>query len=126
MFEKSTALSFSEYLARVRVEQARNLLLNPNMQVSEVAFAVGFQSVPHFNRVFKNLHGEAPGTYRQRSAMTGGCERNLSNPKMVRAKECRRSLVAGACTQPIGNCLGARAHRAKRRTATHPHGGETK
>ena len=76
MFKKSTALSFSEYLARVRVEQAKNLLLNPNMQVSEVAFAVGFQSVPHFNRVFKKLHGETPGTYRQRAAMIGGCERD--------------------------------------------------
>ncbi|MGV3532619.1 MAG: helix-turn-helix domain-containing protein [Chthoniobacteraceae bacterium] len=70
MFKKSTALSFSEYLARVRVEQAKHLLLNPNMQVSEVAFAVGFQSVPHFNRVFRRVHGEAPGIYRQRNAIT--------------------------------------------------------
>ena len=68
MFKKSTALGFSEYLARVRVEQARKLLLNPNMHVGEVAFAVGFQSVTHFNRVFKKLTGDAPGEYRQRIA----------------------------------------------------------
>lgn len=66
MFKKSTALGFSEYLARVRVEQARKLLLKPNMHVSEVAFAVGFQSVTHFNRVFKKLTGHTPGEYRQR------------------------------------------------------------
>lgn len=67
MFKKSTSLSFTEYLARVRVEQARELLLNPNLHVSEIAFAVGFQSVPHFNRVFKKLTGAAPGAYRQRA-----------------------------------------------------------
>lgn len=68
MFKKSTSLSFTEYLARVRVDQARELLLNPNLHVSEIAFAVGFQSIPHFNRVFKKLTGTAPGAYRQRAA----------------------------------------------------------
>ena len=64
MFKKSTGLNFTDYLSRVRVEKARNLLLNPNLRVSEIAFEVGFQSLTHFNRVFKKTLGLSPTEYR--------------------------------------------------------------
>ena len=38
--------------------------MKPNTRVSEVAYEVGFQSLTHFNRVFKKLNGESPTTYR--------------------------------------------------------------
>lgn len=66
MFKKTTALTFSEYLTRVRIDQAKQMLRDPHLRVQEVAFAVGFQSVAHFNRVFRRLVGEAPGVYRRR------------------------------------------------------------
>ncbi len=64
MFKKATAQSFTDYLARIRIEQAQQLLRNPEMRVGEVAYAVGFQSIPHFNRVFKKLAGESPTQFR--------------------------------------------------------------
>ena len=64
MFKKATGLNFTDYLSRVRVEKAKNLLLNPNMRISEVAFAAGFQSLSHFNRVFRRIAGESPTNYR--------------------------------------------------------------
>jgi AraC-like DNA-binding protein/ligand-binding sensor protein len=66
MFKKATALHFTEYLARVRIEKAKNLLLNPNLRISEIAYEVGFQSLTHFNRVFRRLVGESPTEYRQK------------------------------------------------------------
>ncbi|MEO7319183.1 MAG: helix-turn-helix domain-containing protein [Chthoniobacteraceae bacterium] len=63
-FKKGTGLNFIEYLSRVRVEAAQKLLLNQNARVSEVAFEVGFQSITHFNRVFKVLLGQSPTEYR--------------------------------------------------------------
>jgi AraC-like DNA-binding protein/ligand-binding sensor protein len=63
-FKKATGLSFTEYLGRVRVEKAKEQLLKPHVRVSEVAYEVGFQSLTHFNRVFKKLNGESPTTYR--------------------------------------------------------------
>jgi AraC-like DNA-binding protein len=63
-FKKATGLSFTEYLSRVRIEKAKEQLLKPNARVSEVAYEVGFQSLTHFNRVFKKLNGESPTTYR--------------------------------------------------------------
>ena len=59
-----TGLNFTDYLSRVRIEKAKNLLLNPNLRVSEIAFEVGFQSLTHFNRVFKKILGQSPTDYR--------------------------------------------------------------
>ncbi len=64
MFKKATGLNFTEYVSRVRVEKARNLLLNPNLRISEIAYEVGFQSLTHFNRVFKKFTGLSPTDYR--------------------------------------------------------------
>jgi AraC-like DNA-binding protein len=64
MFKKVTGINFTGYLSRVRMEKAKNLLLNPNLRISEIAFEVGFQSLTHFNRVFKKLLGESPTEYR--------------------------------------------------------------
>jgi AraC-like DNA-binding protein/ligand-binding sensor protein len=63
-FKKATGLSFTEYLSRVRIEKAKTQLLKPHARVSEVAYEVGFQSLTHFNRVFKKLNGSSPTNYR--------------------------------------------------------------
>lgn len=65
MFKKYTGVNFTEYLSRIRIENARNLLLNPNLRISEIAFAAGFQSLTHFNRVFKKIVGESPTEFRE-------------------------------------------------------------
>jgi AraC-like DNA-binding protein/ligand-binding sensor protein len=66
MFKKATGINFTGYLSRVRIEKAKNLLLNPNLRVSEIAYEVGFQSLTHFNRVFKKILGQSPTEYRGR------------------------------------------------------------
>lgn len=65
-FRRSTGLTFTDYIARVRVEAVRQQLLNPNTRVSEAAFAAGFQSLSQFNRVFRRVAGESPSAYRER------------------------------------------------------------
>jgi AraC-like DNA-binding protein len=63
-FKKSTGMTFTDYLARVRVEKVKNLLLNPHKRISEAAYEAGFQSLSQFNRVFRRIAGEAPTAYR--------------------------------------------------------------
>ena len=63
-FKEMTGINFVEYVARTRIEKARNLLLNPNRRVSEVAFEVGFQSLSQFNRTFRKVGGKSPRDYR--------------------------------------------------------------
>lgn len=69
MFKKATGLNFTEYLSRVRVEKAKELLLNPNLRISEVAYEVGFQSLTHFNRVFRRITGSSPTVFRRRAGI---------------------------------------------------------
>ncbi|MCC5024967.1 MAG: helix-turn-helix domain-containing protein [Candidatus Synoicihabitans palmerolidicus] len=64
MFKKTTGMTFTDYLARVRVEKVKNLLLNPHKRISKAAFEAGFQSLSQFNRVFRKIAGEAPTAYR--------------------------------------------------------------
>ncbi|MDA7916075.1 helix-turn-helix domain-containing protein [Verrucomicrobia bacterium] len=63
-FKKGTGIKFTEYVSRIRIENARQLLLDPNRRISEVAIDVGFQSLTHFNRVFKKFFGHSPSEYR--------------------------------------------------------------
>jgi AraC-like DNA-binding protein len=71
MFKRATGINFTDYLSRVRIEKAKNLLLNPNLRISEIAYEVGFQSLTHFNRVFKRLVGQAPTEYREQLPKAG-------------------------------------------------------
>lgn len=65
VFRKSTGLKFTDYVARVRLENARTQLLNPNRRISEVAYDVGFQSLTQFNRMFKRVFGQSPTEFRE-------------------------------------------------------------
>ena len=65
LFKRATGLTFTDYLARVRIEKAKTLLLDPNRRVSEVAYDIGFESLTHFNRVFRKIVGRSPSSYRQ-------------------------------------------------------------
>ena len=66
-FHRVTGLHFSRFLCEVRIEKAKNLLLNPDVKVSEIAYTVGFQSLTHFNRVFKWATGLSPSGYREQA-----------------------------------------------------------
>lgn len=66
LFKQATGLTFTDYLARVRVEKVKNLLLNPHKRISEAAYETGFQSLSQFNRVFRRVTGEAPTVWRDK------------------------------------------------------------
>jgi AraC-like DNA-binding protein len=63
-FKQVTGVNFVEYIAWTRFEKACDLLRNSNLRISEIAFAVGFQSLSQFNRVFRKLSGQSPTEFR--------------------------------------------------------------
>jgi AraC-like DNA-binding protein/ligand-binding sensor protein len=68
VFRKTTGLKFTDYVARVRLEEAKMQLLNPNRRISEVAYDVGFQSLTQFNRMFKRVFRQSPTEFREHLA----------------------------------------------------------
>ncbi|GJM76054.1 hypothetical protein HMSSN036_82700 [Paenibacillus macerans] len=65
LFKQHYGDSFINYLNKYRIEKAKQLLLEPDLKVYEVADMVGFSSLPYFNRLFKSLTDESPGEYRR-------------------------------------------------------------
>ena len=63
-FRRVTGMNFVEYVRRTRYENACDLLRNSDRRISEIAFAMGFQSLSQFNRVFKELSGKSPTEFR--------------------------------------------------------------
>lgn len=66
-------VSFSELLSQYRVAYAKTLLDRGDCGVSEAALASGFGSIRSFNRVFLQLTGQTPSTYRTRPAGSQIC-----------------------------------------------------
>ena len=70
-FKRSTGLTFVEYMSRVRIEKAKSMLHRSDLLVSEIAYEVGFQTITHFNRVFRKLVGHSPTEFRSRLGISG-------------------------------------------------------
>jgi AraC family transcriptional regulator len=64
LFKQITGITPHYYLANLRLERARRLLLDTAHPISEIAAMVGYQSQSHFTRVFKSVAGVTPRAYR--------------------------------------------------------------
>ena len=67
-FKAAFGATFVEYLARHRVHEAKRLLGNRSMSVTDVAAAVGFTDPSYFTRVFRKIAGASPTEYREAPA----------------------------------------------------------
>ena len=59
--------NFGEHLASIRMKKAKVLLKNGNMNIENIADAVGYPNVEHFNRLFKKMFNKTPMQYRNES-----------------------------------------------------------
>jgi len=66
LFGRYFNTSPSRYYMELRLDRARNLLLQTEMSVSEIAIASGFQSVGHFTRLYRKAFGKTPSQQRGR------------------------------------------------------------
>ncbi|MFV8817475.1 GlxA family transcriptional regulator [Haliea sp. E17] len=64
-FRLATGSSPQQWLQRLRVNEARDLLRHSNLSVGEIAWQVGFQDVSHFGKLFRQHAGISPGRYRE-------------------------------------------------------------
>jgi transcriptional regulator GlxA family with amidase domain len=58
-----TGRSVNEHLNAIRLEKARHLLKTSNMNISEVAYDVGFNDPKYFGRVFSEAFGQSPSEF---------------------------------------------------------------
>ncbi|MDR3592103.1 MAG: helix-turn-helix domain-containing protein [Negativicutes bacterium] len=66
LFKKGTGAGFIDYVLDLRIEESKDLLVNTEKSINEIAVAVGFTSQSYFARIFKQRTGRTPGVYRQK------------------------------------------------------------
>lgn len=59
-------LSYGEYIRKLRIEKAVELLGQPGHTLAEIAYLTGFSDQSHFTRIFKKHTGQSPAEYRKR------------------------------------------------------------
>lgn len=59
--KKATNLSVSQFIRQIRLQNAKELLKNSDINVSEVSYAVGFGSTSYFTKCFRDFYGYPPG-----------------------------------------------------------------
>jgi YesN/AraC family two-component response regulator len=64
-FKECTGQHFREFLARRRIERAKELLRRQGRTITDIFRDVGFKDMTHFTRVFKRLEGELPSDFRR-------------------------------------------------------------
>jgi AraC-like DNA-binding protein len=65
IFRQNTGVSFKEYLNARRIERAKYLMRHEEMNVTQAAFAVGFNDLSYFSRLFQTKEGRPPSEYRK-------------------------------------------------------------
>ncbi|TCC94680.1 helix-turn-helix transcriptional regulator [Pedobacter hiemivivus] len=63
-FKKRVKKNFSQFLNELRIAHARELLIQTEKSVNDIAYLCGFKSSPHFCHVFKGYAGESPVQYK--------------------------------------------------------------
>ncbi|MFR5633702.1 MAG: helix-turn-helix domain-containing protein [Monoglobales bacterium] len=64
LFKAETGENFSSYLTKYRLKKAKELLLNTDMKIYEIADAVGYTTPSYFSKMYKDYMGIAPETTR--------------------------------------------------------------
>lgn len=66
LFKEVTGINFSDYIQKLRIDEACSLLKNTDYKISDIANQVGIKDMKSFYEVFKKITGETPGDYRKK------------------------------------------------------------
>ncbi|MGK5550571.1 helix-turn-helix transcriptional regulator [Actinomadura kijaniata] len=105
-FRNATGVSPGRFLSAIRIYQAKRMLLNTEMSVADISFAVGYNSLGSFSNYFTESVGVSPGRFR-RMSKSGG----FQAPRPARPSS-PHETVSGTITLPPGYararvCVGA-------------------
>lgn len=64
LFKTETGMTFTDYLLKTRMEKAKELMLNPNKKIYEIALESGYDNIPYFSTAFRKYTGYSPSEYR--------------------------------------------------------------
>lgn len=72
VFKKETGMTYRDYVMKVKMKHAMNILRDYPAKISDVAAGVGYDDVKYFGQVFKKFTGKTPSEYREDMMVRGG------------------------------------------------------
>jgi YesN/AraC family two-component response regulator len=66
MFKKGTGINYRDYLKKIRIEKAKELMKKTSLTISEIAFEVGYRNFNVFWEAFKSREGISPWEWRKK------------------------------------------------------------
>ena len=67
LFAQKIGIKYNDYLNMFRIRYAQQQMKSTELNITEIAYESGFDSIRTFNRVFKNVNGMTPGEYRRKN-----------------------------------------------------------
>jgi AraC family transcriptional regulator len=98
LFRDTTGITPGRFLAAIRIHHAKRLLLNTSMNITDISFAVGYNSLGSFTKYFTTSVGVSPGRFRRLSRTEG-----FGLPTPQPSPRTRFGAVAGTITLPEGH-----------------------
>jgi AraC family transcriptional regulator len=114
-FRDATGVTPGRFLSAIRIYQAKRLLLNTRMSVTDIAFAVGYNSLGSFSNHFTESVGIAPGRFR-RTSLSGGFK--LPRPRESAAPQAERESAASQAERESAASQAERESAASQATVT--------
>lgn len=74
-FRRATGNTFTDFVNRVRISRACQLLMESERYISDIGYDVGFNNMANFNRRFLDIKGMTPSEYRKQASNRFGLER---------------------------------------------------
>lgn len=68
-FREKTGETFSQFVIRSRMEEAKRMLMSPEVKVQDIADRLGYENPRYFSRAFKQLVGMTPKEYREQHSI---------------------------------------------------------
>lgn len=99
-FQRVTGVSPGRFLAAIRLQEAKRLLVCTSLAVTDISHRVGYTSVGTFSSRFRSSVGVSPTMYRQLGGLTPPM------PTAWRTSEARTSTVQGEVYAPLGSAPG--------------------
>jgi AraC-like DNA-binding protein len=65
LFNKSMGSTPGKYINQKKIEKAQQVMMISDVSIKDLAYSLGFENVPYFNRLFKKMTGVNPGSYKK-------------------------------------------------------------
>ena len=110
MFKSATGMTPNDYLLRLRIKKAEELLITADLSLTSIAFECGFSSSQYFSKVFRQYAGRTASEFRNDVLSS----KNNSSRRRVRQGMARPKDAGPSRPKSDPVCAGSRAHGGRR------------